>query len=38
VGVYYIVLENPAPAPLLGVVGSDASAQVSYSVEIGDRN
>jgi hypothetical protein len=38
VGIYYIVLENPAPAPLLGVVGTDASAQVSYSAEIGDRN
>jgi hypothetical protein len=37
-GVYYIVLENAAPAPLLGVVGTDLAAQVSYSVEVGDRN
>lgn len=37
-GVYYIVLENAAPAPLLGVVGADISSQASYSVEIGDRN
>jgi hypothetical protein len=37
-GVYYIVLENAAPAPLLGVVGSETIAQVSYGVELGDRN
>lgn len=37
-GVYYIVLENAAPAPLLGVVGSETVSQVSYSVELGDRN
>lgn len=37
-GVYYIVLENAAPAPLLGVVGNDTVAQVAYGVELGDRN
>ena len=33
-GVYYIVVENATPAPLVG----DVASQVSYSVEIGDRN
>lgn len=37
-GVYYIVLENTAPAPLLGVVGTDTVGTATYSVEIGDRN
>lgn len=37
-GVYYIVLENTAPAPLLGVVGNETVSQVSYGVELGDRN
>lgn len=35
-GTYYIVLENPAPPPILGAVG-EQSAQVGYAVEIGDR-
>lgn len=38
-GTYYLVLENTAPAPLLGTaipVGEQV-AQVSYSVEVGDR-
>jgi hypothetical protein len=38
-GTYYIVLENPAPAPLLGgaIPATEQAAQVSYSVEVGDR-
>lgn len=35
-GVYYIVLENAAPPPLLGAIG-EQSAQVKYAVELGDR-
>ncbi len=38
-GTYYLVLENSAPPPLLGTalgVGEQV-AQVSYSVEVGDR-
>jgi len=35
-GTYYVVLENTAPAPLLGLAG-DTAAQVSYGVELGDR-
>ena len=38
-GSYYIVLENTAPPPLLGTVVpvGEQVAQVSYSVEIGER-
>jgi hypothetical protein len=35
-GTYYIVLENPAPMPVLGAIG-EQSAQVKYGVEVGDR-
>lgn len=39
-GFYYIVLENAAPPPLLGTVVplGEQVAQVTYSVEVGDRN
>ncbi|HVH40730.1 MAG TPA: hypothetical protein VM925_00250 [Labilithrix sp.] len=38
-GTYYIVLENPAVPPLLGgaIAVGEQSAQVSYSVELGER-
>ncbi len=38
-GFYYIVIENTAPPPLLGTVVpvGEQVAQVSYSVEVGDR-
>ncbi|HVJ88980.1 MAG TPA: hypothetical protein VM580_04190 [Labilithrix sp.] len=38
-GTYYIVLENPAQPPILGVslVVAQQVAQVRYSVEVGDR-
>jgi hypothetical protein len=39
-GSYYIVLENTAPPPLLGTVVpvGEQVAQLTYSVEVGDRN
>lgn len=35
-GTYYVVLENPAPMPLLGAIG-ERTAVVRYGVEVGDR-
>jgi hypothetical protein len=39
-GAYYIVIENPAPAPLLGMIlpAGEQVAYVAYSVEVGDRS
>ncbi|MBX3233003.1 MAG: hypothetical protein KIT84_12605 [Labilithrix sp.] len=34
-GVYYVVVENSAPAPILGV--GDMASLLSYSIELGDR-